>query len=262
MLPADLLKKVAEGSRDLAGLSSEHYHLPDTERISTAVSRAWTRLRTAWSGFKAATAGLGQGDLGIGLTREKWLLQLFQALDYGRLQTAKGLKVKDKVYAISHLWRTVPIHLVGFRVDLDRRQKGVAGAAKISPHGLIQDYLNQELASLWGMVSNGLRLRLLRDNVSLTWSDQAREQGIRVMDSLRQGVEAALKVLGKGFVSHKDNGPLRKDLRDGKLKNEDFYRQLLRVVYRLLFLFVAEDRKLLLDPQASEKAKAAYGYAS
>ena len=31
---------------------------------------------------------------------------------------------------------------------------------------------------------------------------------------------------------------------------QDYYRQLLRLVYRLLFLFVAEDRELLFDPQA------------
>lgn len=303
ILPADLLKKISEGSRNLEGLEPETYHLPDNERISTAVSRSWTRLRSAWVGFKAAKSGLGSGDYGTGITREKWLLHLFQALDYGRLQTAKGLKTKEKEYPISHIWRTVPIHLVGFGVDLDHRQKGVAGAAKISPHGLLQDYLNQEEAAIWGILSNGLKLRLLRDNVSLTrqayvefdleamfegdlysdfhllwllchqsrfesekpedcwlerWSVQARAQGIRVMDSLRSGVEEALKVLGKGFISHSSNAELRQKLKKGLLKPQDYYRQLLRMVYRSLFLFVAEDRRLLLDPQANEKIKSTY----
>ena len=38
----------------------------------------------------------------------------------------------------------------------------------MSPHGLVQELLNRSEAHLWGMVSNGLRLRILRDNVSLT----------------------------------------------------------------------------------------------
>jgi hypothetical protein len=43
----------------------------------------------------------------------------------------------------------------------------VAGAARTSPHGLVQDLLNRRRESLWGFVSNGLTLRLLRDNRSL-----------------------------------------------------------------------------------------------
>ena len=37
---------------------------------------------------------------------------------------------------------------------------------------------------------------------------------------------------------------------------QDYYRQLLRLVYRLLFLFVAEDRDLLLDPKADQPTAA------
>ena len=36
----------------------------------------------------------------------------------------------------------------------------------------------------------------------------------------------------------------------GRLLTQDYYRQLLRLVYRLLFLFVAEDRELLFRPPA------------
>ena len=37
-----------------------------------------------------------------------------------------------------------------------------------SPHGLIQDFLNRSDDRLWGFVSNGYALRILRDNYSLT----------------------------------------------------------------------------------------------
>ena len=61
-----------------------------------------------------------------------------------------------------------PIHLLGCRIDLDRRQKGVAGAAKSSPHGLVQEFLNRSDDHLWGFITNGYRLRVLRDHHSMT----------------------------------------------------------------------------------------------
>src|SRR3546814_12172769 len=38
----------------------------------------------------------------------------------------------------------------------------------MSPHSLVQELLNRTDDHLWAMVTNGLRLRLLRDNVALT----------------------------------------------------------------------------------------------
>lgn len=120
-----------------------------------------------WTSFKGAIAKLSEGDLGITTTRERWLLPLFQELGYGRLISTKGLEVKGKSYPISHGWQHTPIHLVGCRVDLDHRTPGVAGAARSSPHSLVQELLNRSGQHLWAFVSNGLRLRILRDNVSL-----------------------------------------------------------------------------------------------
>ena len=80
------------------------------------------------------------------------------------------------------------------------------------------------------------------------WSQAAHEQGTRVLEDLRGGVEKAIEALGRGFVSHPRNDVLRERLRKGELATQDFYRQVLRQVYRLLFLFVAEDRELLHPP--------------
>ena len=57
--------------------------------------------------------------------------------------------------------------------------------------------------------------------------------------------------------SHPANAAPR-GLRPERLTRQDYYRQLLRVVYRLLFLFVAEDRGVLLDPGAPEAARRRY----
>ena len=61
---------------------------------------------------------------------------------------------------------------------------------------------------------------------------------------LRRGVERALAILGAGFTGHPKNEALREALRSGSLTPTGLHEQLLRVVYRLIFLFVAEDRTL------------------
>lgn len=75
---------------------------------------------------------------------------------------------------------------------------------------------------------------------------------------MRGGVELAISQLGSGFLSHPGNGALKEALRSGELSTQDYYRELLRLVYRLLFLFVAEDRGLLLAPAADPAARERY----
>jgi hypothetical protein len=86
------------------------------------------------------------------------------------------------------------------------------------------------------------------------WAKEADEQGTRALGDLRGGVERALQILGEGFTSHPKNTALRDALRTGQVPLTDFHGQLLRVVYRLIFLFVAEDRTIdgisLLHPRS------------
>jgi hypothetical protein len=287
ILPVDLLQRVAAGDARLGGLRPEDYHLAG-EKINEATNQAWNRLLPAWEAFKAAAEKLSPGDPGHALTLNKWLLPLWRTLEYGQLDPARPFAIDGKEYAISHVRYHSPIHLVGFRQDLDRRVE-TAGGKRPSPHGLEQEFLNRSEAHLWGFVSNGLKLRVLRDNIRLTrqafvefdlqamfdgkvysdfallwrlchesrvhadrpeqcwlekWSKAAAEQGLRALDQLRGGVEDAVEALGRGFL-HPANAALVQKLRSGTLQAMDYYRQLLRVVYRLLFLFVAEDREPL-----------------
>jgi len=82
------------------------------------------------------------------------------------------------------------------------------------------------------------------------WRGFAAEQGERALDQLRNGVQQAISILGTGFLSHPANPQLRLRLDPGHadLKLEDLNRALLRLVYRMLFWFVAEDRGALLQP--------------
>ncbi|MEI7847565.1 MAG: N-6 DNA methylase, partial [Chloroflexota bacterium] len=299
LLPSDLLQRILDYDKSLPGLTPEAYHLSG-EKLNEAINRSWNRLQGAWAAFGTSRARLGESDAGTGLTRDRWLYPLFDELDFGRLQAAKGLEIDGKPYAISHIWAKVPIHLVGCGVDLEKRSAGVVGASKASPHSLLQEYLNRSSDALWGIVTNGLRLRVLRDNATLTrqaflefdleamfdgevyadfallwlichqsrlevpdgatecaleqWSKSAQEQGTRALTKLRAGVEQAIAALGSGFLKTQSNQKLRGDLRSGTLATQDYYRQLLRLVYRLIFLFVAEDRDLLFDPAATPKA--------
>jgi len=86
------------------------------------------------------------------------------------------------------------------------------------------------------------------------------QQGGRVRDKLRDGVEEALRIFGNGFIQHPDNQELRQKLGlishfEPSLTREEYYRQLLRLIYRLLFLMVAEARDLLLIGDDVEKGR-------
>ncbi len=303
LLPPDLLARIAQLDKDVPGLTAADYRLADGERFGEVISRAWARLLAAWRSFQAERARLPADDPATTVTRERFLQPLLQELGYGRVPTAKAITVDGRDYAISHAWGQLPIHLLGAGVSLETKVAGVAGAARSSPHGLVQDLLNRSDSHLWALLSNGLVLRLLRDHHSLTtqayvevdleamfegeryadfallwlvfhqsrveaarpedcwlekWFALSREQGVRALDDLRAGVERAIEAFGAGFLRHPHNTALVRDLADGVLDRQDYYRELLRLVYRLIFLFSAEDRDVLLDPAAPEAARARY----
>jgi Eco57I restriction-modification methylase len=308
LLPPDLLRRVLDPKEKLPGTLSEDYGLPQGERINDVITQSWNRLRKHWAEFRAAAEALSENEPGTGLTNDKWNLPLLRELDFGLLPTSAGPEVGGRTYAINRFFGSVPIHLIGCGLSLDRRAAGVRGAAAVNPHGLVQEFLNRSPSHLWAIVSNGLRFRVLRDNQALSrqsflefdleaifagevysdfvllwllahatrfapregdrpetcwleqWTKLADEQGTRALGELRGGVERALQILGEGFVSHPKNTALREALRKGKVNLSDFHGQLLRLVYRLIFLFVAEDRTLdgepLIHPRDSSEAAA------
>ena len=94
---------------------------------------------------------------------------LLSELGFGRVPYARGgLTAGDRSYPVSHLWETVPIHLLGWHTDLDRRTgSGETGRA---PQSMLQEFLNVSDAHLWGLLSNGRLLRILRDSAALVGS--------------------------------------------------------------------------------------------
>jgi hypothetical protein len=74
---------------------------------------------------------------------------------------------------------------------------------------------------------------------------------------LRLGVTDALLTLGEGFIQHPANDALREQLHDGSLSQDAYFQQLLRLIYRLIFLFSVEERGLLHPRDDSKEAQAA-----
>ena len=71
-------------------------------------------------------------------------------------------------------------------------------------------------------------------------------------------VQKAIDTLGSGLLAHPTNCALRQKLRSGALSVQDYYAQVLRFIFRLLLLFVAEDRGILFAPQAAKAARDGY----
>jgi hypothetical protein len=80
------------------------------------------------------------------------------------------------------------------------------------------------------------------------------ETGNRIRDGLSLAVKESLLALGNGFLQHESNSALREKIQSGQLSSKDYYRQLLRIIYRFLFLMVTEERDLVYDPEDKTKA--------
>ncbi|MDP6730158.1 MAG: restriction endonuclease, partial [SAR324 cluster bacterium] len=103
----------------------------------------------------------------VSRARERWILPLLQHLGFDPVFNQKALTLDEKgklKYHISHRgWADTaapPAHTVP-QVELE--QPYVQGGHKRSPHDEVQKFLNASPSHLWGIVTNGSLLRVLRD---------------------------------------------------------------------------------------------------
>lgn len=295
LLPYDLLDKIV--ADQLAGQKPADFGLPKGRRLVDEISRVWADAQNLWSNFKRRRQSLTERDpYGTSITRS-WIVSLLSDPEmFGfdlKLQTS-AVVVNNATFAISHRNGegddAIPVHIEGCKIDLDRR---LHTKLRTSPQAMLQNFLNNSEQASWGILTNGVTLRLLRDSSRTSRptylefdlesilegnrfnefvllyrlchrslfpkpgqesSDcllekyylDSIEQGLRIRDKLRDGVEEALKILGTAFLQHPENEMLRADYAGGKLTPEKFHRQLLLLVYRLLFLMVAEERGLIV----------------
>jgi len=256
-------------SRDLIG------ELPTPAQITSL----WTTAQQNWSAFQQhSTKGTTE-------TRNLWVIPLLTSLGYAPRYRQTPDRIQQKTFPISHYCdsdseHSPPLHIIASDIPLETRSQN-----RQSAHSLLQDYLNHT-EHLWGITTNGNQWRLLRNSSLMTrlsyieidlagilnsdnYADfclfvklfqrsnlprnldyncpleqlyhRTIEEGSRVRDRLRDGVKDAIEILGTGFLEHSHNQHL------AQITPYNFYRQLLLLIYRLLFLMTAEARGLLCD---------------
>ncbi|MFI0718304.1 Eco57I restriction-modification methylase domain-containing protein [Streptomyces sp. NPDC021224] len=305
LLPSDMLLRISE-ARNLPGTKPADYGLPASVPVRDEAERAWEYLKPLWRDLRAAlpsdpTTGAPAADP-TGRAGTDWLAQLFRKLDFGALTEVGPVGIPadsdpEKRFPVSHRHGPALVHLLRWNQELDKRP----APGQLPAQSMLQDCLNRAEAHLWAVLTNGRRLRLLRDSSSFAtaayvefdleaifdgelfsefvllyyvlhasrftvpegaaasgcwlekWRTEAVTSGARALDQLRLGVQNALTTLGTGFLRHPDNARLREDTDPKALRDA-----LLRLVYRLLFVFVAEDREALLDPAAGDRQREAY----
>jgi hypothetical protein len=289
----DLLETLRSDPTTLPGQRPRDFGFADERALRDDLAEAYRDALHLWSMFQRRLERLDPGDRATSVTRDLWVIPLLAQLGYDVERNPRAYDLEGRTYAISHRAGpqedAPPLHIAGARQELGRVDP--SGRPRLSPHALVQEFLDRS-DHLWGIVTNGLVLRLLRASPNLRtetylefdlaaifagerfadfvllyrllhrtrlptgiadakdclleqYHQQAREQGARARDRLRDGVEQALHTLGNGFLRHPANRTLREEVATGQLTPTAYYELLLRLVYRFLFLLVTEERGLL-----------------
>jgi hypothetical protein len=295
LLAPDFLETIA----DAEGQKPGDFGIEGRRTLVDEVSSLWSDVRSYWDAFQRRLQRQSTESLTT-ITREQWVSPLLDALGYKLTYQQQGVEIDGRNYRVSH--RTgdsdedLPVHIEPFDQDLGSRPP--SGRGIMSPHAMLQDYLNRS-EHLWAIVTNGSTLRLLRDSSYFTrpsyvefdlrqmlegerldefflfyrlvhrtrlpkkmsdgpdcllekYHQLGIEQGGRIRDGLRNAVEQAIVIFANGFLAHPRNEELRERLYAGTLAPAAFYQQLLYLIYRLLFLMVAEERGLLSGGDGEE----------
>jgi len=297
LLPADMLARIADG-KDISGSRPADYHVVGARSVQDDAERHWDYLRGAWRALRAALGDDGHDPAGLATENwllpmfEEHGFGRLQRLPAGihAGDQAPG-------FPVSHRWEHLPVHFAGWDADLDHRPAGgglppqsmLQECLNRSPAHLWGILANgrhlrilRDSTSLTGSSYIDIDLEAMFDGELFAefvvlyrllhvsryeipdgaapsacrmerWRIEAIEAGTRALDQLRDGVQNAIAHLGTGFLRH----PANTQLRDA-LDTDLFKRALLRLVYRLLFWFVAEDRDVLLHPDALEHARNQY----
>ena len=134
------------------------------DQIAARLGRS---VAAQWQVFKSKQARLPDDASGTTETRNFWMVPFLDVLGYRLTVQQQAARVNDQTYAISHRDEEIdgfPVHIVGFNENLDKKREG---GTRLSAHALVQEYLNLT-PHLYAIVTNGYRLRLLRDSSRLT----------------------------------------------------------------------------------------------
>jgi hypothetical protein len=303
ILSSDILDAI---ERDEKGFQKpKDFGLDVSARVKDEIASTWADARDQWRIFSRKTDALKENATGTTETRNLWMTPLLGLLAYNIELATKGEDINGKNYPISHRDTKrdeFPIHIVGCNESLDKRPGD--GSKRMSPHALVQEYLNLT-EHLYAIVSNGRLLRLLRDSTRLVklsfiefdldrmfeeelfadfaimyrllhasrmpvsqesatespieiYHQDALDSGSRIREGLSAAVEKSIRSLANGFLKHPANESLRQSISSEQVDSKTYYQWLLRLIYRLLFLMVIEERDLIFAPKSDRRHRDIY----
>ena len=301
LLPASLIEQIA--LQQAPQQKASDYGLQKNQRLQVAVDQAWNRAKALWQEAQELRRR-GEAMPWATWFSEQLLEQVFGWTDLGPCPPSQ---IAEASFPITHQAFSGEVPLVFTSLGNDELDKGYKqfgqDGRRRSPHSCLQECLNADDSSNWGLLCNGTSLRLVHDNPALVkpayvtvaldqifdgglfdefavvwlllhasrfqrrddsscvldgWKQEGQQSGERALNKLRDGVQAALEAIGQGVLQHRANGDLVAKLQSGELSTQTFFRQLLRLVYRLLFLCVAEDRNLLFAPEVPLELRQIY----
>lgn len=180
LIPAEELTRLTTLAAPEATEQTEgHYDIPKGLKLRDEIARYFKIAQNLWQDF--AQQRQRQDANPHSVTVQTLLLPLLrQVLGYTDLTAQSSVPRSGNshhTYNIGHaaLGGRLPVVLAGYDQPLDLAAErfgdtnpDTGRTRRRSPYMLAQEALNASDASLWAIVSNGVKLRILRDNPSLT----------------------------------------------------------------------------------------------
>lgn len=300
IISSEILEKIWNEDENYQTPAS--FGLDKNIRVRDEIGLAWSTIRGLWQTFSKRRERIDPEESGASETRNFWMLPFLATLGYD-VEKANAELIDGKTYAISHRAMNIgefPIHIAGINDSLDRRRDN--SGPRLSPHALVQEYLNKTEDYLYALVTNGIQLRLLRDATRLVrqsylefnlekmmeeelfadfavlyralhatrmprqkgegessiieiYHQKSLEAGSRIRKKLSEAVEFSIKQMANGFLKHPENEMLRAAISEGNMSADAYYLYSLRLIYRVLFLLVIEDRGLVFPDKGENTTK-------
>jgi len=288
----DTLEKIALLDHDRQGAAD--YGFESKDELRDEILFEWSQFKERFRRFSDRMAK-ATDDKKTTVTRQELIIPLMTALGYEVSFDNTSEVIEEKSYIITHRARNLegfPIHIMGGHQSLDKRGTNTRN----SPHALLQEYLNLT-EHVYGIVTNGYQMRLLRDSTLLTklsylefdldkmvteelyadfvlmflvlhhsrvpqtiaggsilddYYEAGLESGSRIRSKLSSAVEQSIIQLGDGLLKEANNTELRTWV--DKHGPQTYYGMMLKLIYRILFIMVIEERDLIFEePEKDDK---------
>ena len=167
ILSTDLLSKIR--SEQATYQQGKDFNSDFTNaKLKDEISLTWQEVKGQWSIYNSKLSRLNDGDTGTTETRNFWISPLLTNLGYNLTYNKQSEELIGKSFRIGYRDNSLdnfPIYVGGYNDSLDKRP--VNRHLSVSPHAMLQEYLNYS-DHLYGIVTNGRHLRLLRDANRIT----------------------------------------------------------------------------------------------